>query len=137
MPPDGRQFDLLLYLKVEESRGRDIGSCSLPVVGNRGDDGEGGVSVTRETDGSVPTGGAHTRRDPAVEGGPAFARDRVPGGWIVAAADRPYTRTAPSETKENYIEFRGAVTDDEPSYIARTPSGVNGAGLYTFGPVEG
>ena len=79
------------------------------------------------------TGGAHTRRDPAVEGSPAFARDRVPGSWIVPAADRPYTRTAPSETEENYIEFRGAVTDDEPSYIARAPLGVDRTGLYTFG----
>ena len=83
------------------------------------------------------TGGAHTRRDPAVEGGPAFVRDRVPGGWIVAAADRPYTRTAPSETEENYIEFRGAVEDGTPDYIARAPSGVDGTGLYTFGSVEG
>ena len=112
-------------------------TLSLPVVG-RSDDGNDGadLSVTREADGSVFAGGAHTRQELAVEGGPTFVRDRVPKGWIVAAADRPYTRTAPPETGENYVEFRGAVSDDEPSYIARAPSGVDETGIYTFGPVE-
>jgi hypothetical protein len=113
-------------------------TLSLPVVGARGGDGGDGadVSVTREADSSVLTGGAHTRQELAVEGGPTFVRDRVPKGWIVAAADRPYTRTAPPETEENYIEFTGRVEDGTPGYIARAPSGVDETGIYTFGPVE-
>ena len=115
-------------------------TLSLPVVG-RSDDGKDSgngadVSVTREADASVLTGGAHTRQELAVEGGPTFLRDRVPKGWIVAAADRPYTRTAPPETGENYIEFTGRVEDGTPGYIARAPSGVDETGIYTFGPVE-
>ncbi len=115
-------------------------TLSLPVVGGRGGggggSGSGDVSVSREADGSVLTGGAHTRQELTVDGGPTFVRDRTPEGWVVAAANRPYTRTAPPETEENYVEFRGAVEDDTPGYIARAPSGVDETGLYTFGPVE-
>ena len=115
-------------------------TLSLPVVGRSDDGNDSGngadVSVTREADGSVFAGGAHTRQELAVEGGPTFLRDRVPKGWIVAAADRPYTRTAPPETEENYIEFTGRVEDGTPGYIARAPSGVDETGIYTFGPVE-
>ena len=110
-------------------------TLSLPIVGARGDDGAD-LSVTRSRDSSVLTGGAHTEQELAVEGGPTLLRDRVPKGWIVAAADRPYTRTAPPETEENYIEFTGRVEDGTPGYIARAPSGVDETGLYTFGPVE-
>jgi len=110
-------------------------TLSLPIVGARGGDGAD-LSVTRSRDSSVLTGGAHTRQELAVEGGPTLLRDRVPKGWIVAAADRPYTRTAPPETEENYIEFTGRIEDGTPGYIARAPSGVDETGLYTFGPVE-
>ena len=110
-------------------------TLSLPIVGARGDDGAD-LSVTRSRDSSVLTGGAHTRQELAVEGGPTLLRDRVPKGWIVAAADRPYTRTAPPETEENYIEFTGRIEDGTPGYIARAPSGADETGLYTFGPVE-
>ncbi|PSQ41599.1 hypothetical protein BRD14_06035 [Halobacteriales archaeon SW_5_68_122] len=70
------------------------------------------------------------------EGGSTFLRDRVPEGWIVAAADRPYTRMAPPGTGENDIEFTGRIEDGTPGYIARAPSGVDETGIYTFGPVE-
>ena len=110
-------------------------TLSLPVVGARGGDGAD-LSATRSGDSSVLTGGAHTQQELAVEGGPTLLRDRVPKGWIVAAADRPYTRTAPPETEENYIEFTGRIEDGTPGYIARAPSGVDETGLYTFGPVE-
>ena len=68
-------------------------TLSLPVVGAGGDD--AAVDVTASTDAAAFTGGAHTEQEVAVEGGPVFARDRVPKGWVVAAADRRYTRTAP------------------------------------------
>jgi hypothetical protein len=133
-------------------------TLTLPVRGSDGDDGDDGddggdnddVAVTRANDGSVFTGGAHDHHELTVEGtagehdhheltvegGPTFVRDRVPDGWIVAEADHPYTRTAPPETSENYVEFRGAVTDDDRGYIARAPSGVDQTNVYTFGPVE-
>lgn len=109
-------------------------TLSLPVVGGGG--GDAAVDVTASTDATAFTGGAHTEQEIAVEGGPVFVRDRVPKGWVVAAADRPYTRTAPPETEENYVEFEGAVADGEASYVARAPSGASQTRLYTFGPVE-
>ena len=119
-------------------------TLTLPIRGSDGDDGDDGddggdnddVAVTRANDGSVFTGGAHDHHELTVEGGPTFVRDRVPGGWIVAEADHPYTRTAPPETSENYIEFRGSVKDDDRGYIARAPSSVDQTNVYTFGPVE-
>jgi ABC-2 type transport system ATP-binding protein len=115
-------------------------TLSLPVVGSDGGDDGGGdgdsVDVSASSDGTAFTGGSHTRQELTVEGGPTFVRDRVPDGWIVAAADRAYTRTAPPETTENYVEFEGAVTDADPGYVARAPSGLDQTQAYTFGPVE-
>jgi predicted acyl esterase len=112
-------------------------TLSLPVRRAGGGGGDGGdVAVSASSDGTVFTGGQHTQQTIAVEGGPRFVRDRTPDGWIVAAADRPYTRTAPPETADNYVEFRGAVTDDEAGYVARAPEGPAETGVYTFGPVE-
>jgi len=111
-------------------------TLSLPVLG-AGDGGDGGdVAVSTASDGTVFTGGQHTRQEIGVEGGPTSLRDRTPKGWIVAAADRPYTRTAPPDTRHNYIEFRDPVTDEEAGYIARAPEDPGETGVYTFGPVE-
>ena len=111
-------------------------TLSLPVVGSDGAGDDAPVDVAASTDATVFTGGAHTEQDVAVEGGPVHVRDRVPKGWIVADADRPYTRTAPPETEENYVEFEGTIGDEEASYVARAPSGAGETQLYTFGPVE-
>ena len=110
-------------------------TLSLPVLGTPGG-GDVGVSVSASGDATVFTGGQHTRQQLSVEGGPIFVRDRTPDGWIVAAADRPYTRTSSPTTEHNYIEFRDAVTDGDPEYIARAPEGPRETKIYTFGPVE-
>ncbi len=115
-------------------------TLSLPVLGRSDDDGggDGGAdaTVSASSDATLFTGGQHSHQELTVEGGPAFVRDRTPDGWIVAEADRPYTRTAPPETEHNYVEFEGAVTDGDPDYVARAPSGPGQTGVYTFGPVE-
>ena len=110
-------------------------TLSLPVIGTpRG--GNVGGSVSASSDRTAFTGGQHTRQQLSVEGGPTFVRDRTPDGWIVAAADRPYTRTSSPATEHNYVEFRDAVTDGDPEYIARAPEGPRETTVYTFGPVE-
>ena len=111
-------------------------TLSLPVVGGGDGDDRGNVDVAASADATVLTGGASTEQDVTVDGGPTFVRDRTPEGWVVADADRPYTRTAPPETAANYVEFRRPVADETASYIARAPTGATETAVYRFGPVE-
>ena len=111
-------------------------TLSLPVVGSEGRDDRGNVDVAASADATVLTGGASTEQEVTVDGGPTLVRDRTPEGWVVADADRPYTRTAPPETTENYVEFRRPVADETAGYIARAPAGATETAVYRFGPVE-
>jgi ABC-2 type transport system ATP-binding protein len=104
--------------------------------GDDDDEADTDATVTRSGGSTVFTGGSHHSHELNVEGGPTFVRDRTPDGWVVVDADHPYERTAPPETTENYIEFRGKVADDSREYLTRAPAGVDQSNVYTFGPVE-